>query len=452
MDMPLRSLVFSSDTGTARMLGQALAELGMQVEHCPEIFGAVEQLTLQSFDVLVVDWNDEPEASFLLRAARDLKSNEPPFPVAVVEAQASVNEALRAGANQVLVKNHAPANLVQFHDFDRGFVETAGNARPNAPTGDPARGLRKSDASEEISHNQRVTRLATLSFAGYAALSDRRRPRSLRQPSLAVRAPGRIYRSALVFAATAAIFASMWQLRAFARPGFGSGIRAAISISTEQVRGRMSLLAADWQKSEANEDVAEASLPEQIFVTRDRVRPQWPAAKPSPVPPALAIAPPPATPLATTGAAAPPQSVAAEDAASAYSVVVPDSLKHAPQLPSARTVVASLTPTLLGALEPVLIPEEVSRKLLLQKIQPSYPAQALRAGLQGSVVLRAWIGRDGKIRDLKLMQGYLVLGRAAFEAVKQWRYQPYYLNGQAMETETLITVDFAPASLAQRNN
>jgi periplasmic protein TonB len=112
--------------------------------------------------------------------------------------------------------------------------------------------------------------------------------------------------------------------------------------------------------------------------------------------------------------------------------------------------VANLTPTLLGALEPVLIPEEVSRKLLLQKIQPNYPEQALRAGLQGPVVLQAWIGRDGKIRDLKLVRGYMVLGRAAFDAVRQWRFQPYYRNGHPMETETYITVNFTPDAPAEQ--
>jgi periplasmic protein TonB len=80
--------------------------------------------------------------------------------------------------------------------------------------------------------------------------------------------------------------------------------------------------------------------------------------------------------------------------------------------------------------------------LLLQKVQPSYPEQARRAGLQGSVVLRAWIGRDGTIRDVKLIRGSLLLGQAAYQAVRQWRYQPYMLNGRAVEAQTYVTVDF----------
>jgi len=103
---------------------------------------------------------------------------------------------------------------------------------------------------------------------------------------------------------------------------------------------------------------------------------------------------------------------------------------------------AKSMPSLLGELEPVTLSEDSSEALLLQKVQPSYPAQALRAGLQGAVVLQASIARDGSIRDLKLVQGSLLLGQAAYKAVKQWRYKPYLMNGKAMEAQTFVTVDF----------
>ncbi|PYX00907.1 MAG: hypothetical protein DMG86_11410 [Acidobacteria bacterium] len=98
--------------------------------------------------------------------------------------------------------------------------------------------------------------------------------------------------------------------------------------------------------------------------------------------------------------------------------------------------------SLLGGLEPVSVSEELSAALLLDRVQPSYPQQALRAGLQGPVVLQAWIARDGTIRELKLIRGSLLLGQAAYEAVKQWRYKPYLRNGHAVEAQTYVTVDF----------
>jgi protein TonB len=90
----------------------------------------------------------------------------------------------------------------------------------------------------------------------------------------------------------------------------------------------------------------------------------------------------------------------------------------------------------------VNLPEDLSRAMLLQKVTPGYPEQALKAGLQGAVILQAWIGRDGNIRDLKLVDGSLLLGQAAVQAVKQWRYKPCLRNGVAVEAETYVTVNF----------
>ena len=104
--------------------------------------------------------------------------------------------------------------------------------------------------------------------------------------------------------------------------------------------------------------------------------------------------------------------------------------------------VARIAPSLLAALEPVSLSEDISRRLLLQKVLPSYPEQAVKARLQGPVVLQAWIGRDGTIQDLKLVRGSFLLGQAAYRAVKKWRYQPYLVNGRAVEAETFVTVDF----------
>jgi protein TonB len=93
-------------------------------------------------------------------------------------------------------------------------------------------------------------------------------------------------------------------------------------------------------------------------------------------------------------------------------------------------------------LEPVLLTEEAARDLLVQQVLPAYPESALRAHVEGAVVLQAWVGKDGVIRDVKVIRGPLLLGRAAFEAVKQWRYKPYYLNGQAVEVLTMVTLRF----------
>ena len=79
---------------------------------------------------------------------------------------------------------------------------------------------------------------------------------------------------------------------------------------------------------------------------------------------------------------------------------------------------------------------------LLQKIQPIYPEPAKRLRIQGDVVLTALIARDGGIEGLKAISGHPMLIPAALEAVRQWRYKPYILNGSATEVETTIKVTF----------
>jgi len=76
-------------------------------------------------------------------------------------------------------------------------------------------------------------------------------------------------------------------------------------------------------------------------------------------------------------------------------------------------------------------------------VEPIYPSDAKAAGIQGSVVLDAVIGKDGMISSLKLVSGPPELTKAAWEAVKQWTYKPYLLNGDPIAVETTITVTFA---------
>jgi protein TonB len=90
----------------------------------------------------------------------------------------------------------------------------------------------------------------------------------------------------------------------------------------------------------------------------------------------------------------------------------------------------------------VRISQGVTSGLLIHKVQPPYPTLAKSARIQGDVVLKAVIDREGNIQDLQLVSGHPMLVPAAIEAVKQWHYRPYLLNGQPVEIETTITVIF----------
>ena len=77
------SLLFSSDEESSRRVVQALSELELEIEPCPDVFTAVEWLTSRSFDVIVADWDSGPEAAFLLKNARELKLNKAAFTLAI---------------------------------------------------------------------------------------------------------------------------------------------------------------------------------------------------------------------------------------------------------------------------------------------------------------------------------------------------------------------------------
>jgi len=90
----------------------------------------------------------------------------------------------------------------------------------------------------------------------------------------------------------------------------------------------------------------------------------------------------------------------------------------------------------------VRVSQGVTQGLLIRKVQPAYPPLARQARIQGTVLLQAEISKDGQIENLRLISGHPMLAPAAIEAVKQWRYKPYILNGEPVEVETQITVNF----------
>ena len=96
----------------------------------------------------------------------------------------------------------------------------------------------------------------------------------------------------------------------------------------------------------------------------------------------------------------------------------------------------------VAAPQHVRISQGVSQGLIAKRVTPVYPQQALQMRVQGSVLLDAKIGKDGSIVSVKRVSGDGVLARAATDAVKQWKYKPYYLNGEPVEIDTEITVNF----------
>ncbi len=100
--------------------------------------------------------------------------------------------------------------------------------------------------------------------------------------------------------------------------------------------------------------------------------------------------------------------------------------------PDVRQAVRSVTRVSKGVMEGMLV----------RRVDPVYPAIARAIRLSGTVVLEATISRAGTIENLRAASGPPLLQQAALDAVKQWRYRPYLLNGEPVEVETTVNVEF----------
>jgi TonB family protein len=128
--MSYQALLFCPDEKTARVVTQVLTDLEFSVEACSEPFAAVKKLMAQHFDAIVVDCDNEQNATLLFKSARNSGSNQSALAVAVVEGQSGVAKAFRIGANLVLTK---PINVEQSKGtlrVARGLLRKADSSKP----------------------------------------------------------------------------------------------------------------------------------------------------------------------------------------------------------------------------------------------------------------------------------------------------------------------------------
>ena len=123
--------------------------------------------------------------------------------------------------------------------------------------------------------------------------------------------------------------------------------------------------------------------------------------------------------------------------------------QEAPPPPADTTggVVGGVPGGVAGGVEPtpvkrMRIASRVAEANLIHDVAPQYPPEAGRARIEGAVVLMAVIGKDGSVQDVRVESGLPMLAQAAIDAVKQWRYRPYLLNGEPVEVDSRITINF----------
>jgi TonB family protein len=456
--MAFRALLFSKSPETNAAMTAACKRAEMRAEVCSDIFTAIEKGKTKTFSCVIADWADQPEASFLLKRARESAPNRKTVAIAIVDHDPTPAE-LRDNrldfliyrpispeeAHAVLgqacermepVRAEDAAELSGGDDDANGEGASAvspGAAAPEQDAPEPndqdaAAGFPEANAEEGNGDNE------------IATVEEEDGPRK-RHYAAGFRAA-----CAVLLALTAAFY--LWQARAplaylaRTREGRVRVLRESAMALIDKKLGSALPTASDappdayYSRSPANSN-AQTAPPEVIAAesTLPEARQSLPKAADLPLP----------VPVFESQEAAP---VRRERAA------IPESMRNS--APMARPEVVTVNPAQMMPVsapqpqapiqpfsEPVAVSEEAARALLVHAVNPVYPPEALAQKLHGSVVLQAVVGRDGGIEDLKLLRGNFVLGRAAIAAVKQWRFQPYNVSGHAASTQTTITVDFS---------
>jgi periplasmic protein TonB len=580
--MGYQALLFCPDEKLARVISQVFSELDFAVETVQEPFAAVKKLMAQRYDAVVVDCENEANASLLFKSARNSSSNQSSLAIAVVEGQAGVAKAYRIGANLVLTKpinvEQAKGTLRVARGLLRKNADAAGAASPSKTAAPvfagssfqpPNRNLEPmapppshselpqfeapqpamkplafsaaspaafpamtGSASAEVEDNPAVDSVPEAAAveaqqpasAGVAATGlagdDASKSEAVKNETTktAARLAPKSLSSAFAFApGSAAAPALARELKALPAPAkarenefvqfeaaspsptaaatFGSASAsdapsfAGLSEEDSKGSGRgkkfliaavviVALAALGWKLGKFATNLA----PQHVSAPQSLGQP---APAPAPLPaavtasstsapdrassttqtatPKTAAAALPGKPLA--GAANPP--VIRISAAPEPAVKKPDAPplrvksnaeathgeESAPQLTGPLAVASANDSNLNGLMaaspnlpKPTLatlrISQGVSQGLLIKRVQPKYPQAALAAHAQGAVQIQASINKEGSVVNLKVLSGDPVLAHAALEAVRQWRYKPYYLDGQPVEIETQITINF----------
>lgn len=451
------SLLFSSDEETSHRMVQALSGLELEIERCPDVFTAIEWLTSRSFDVIVADWDSGPEAAFLLKNARDLKLNKAAFTLALTSGMSKPTDEENL-PDLILTKPLIPDQVkyaVLSNDRFLGCMKTwiargdFAQAQPatfGAVTSD--RNIEQRTSLDQPSPIFPATRsVQPPPTPGYFrsetsaplhltfATLDRGLFRSMNRQEDATPGSRRVKRYRLnrfLWGSVLTVaFVSVGYI--FGQPLRIQSVYASVAAVYKQA---LEMRSSKPQASESDTDADSLAL--TLGAGSQRARLGRSRGRGASVEPGLLTDQVPESSAETLQA-----DLDQNRLATASRIQIPESLRTPlPEPTEFQPVSLRRSPSLLSQVEPVNLPEDLSQALLLQKVTPSYPEQALKAGLQGAVVLQAWIGKDGNIRDLKLIDGSLLLGQAAVKAVKQWRYKPYVRNGVAVEAQTYVTVNF----------
>lgn len=460
--MALRALLFSKSPEPAELLAGVFKESGIRAEVCSDIFTAIEKGTKQNFSCLIVDWSDQPEATFLLKRARESAANGNAVAIAIVDNEPAPGE-LRENRLEFLLYRPIAADEARAVLAKACQQMQMQSAALDAELGGSLQQFETAEAPNEPEDPNLVSIAAEApkprggtpqadfldlepeeSTRGDEPAIDEAEPERL-QPAAGFRGFRTVCAAVLALAAVLCLWRARETVLYLAQTHEGRFHVLQESVAALLYTNRSGAQPVSAVITDAQQDAyfartttentnghptlglvwAEASLPEGAV--------RLPKAFDFPLPtPELLHSDPP--PLHVERAQ------------------VPESLRGA--APIGPPVVAAVGPAQIMPVstpvppipqfsEPVHLSEEAARAMLVHNVDPVYPPEAVAQKLQGPVVLQAMIGRDGSVEDLKMVRGYFVLGRAAIAAVKQWRFQPYNVNGHPAETQTILTITFS---------
>jgi TonB family protein len=474
-----------SDAKAIEAITQVLGELEISVETIPDPTVAAKRLVNQRFDPILVDCDNVPDATLVLDSARKSSANQSSMTVAIVDGKAGVPTAFRLGARLVMTK---PVSL-------EGAKSTLRNAlamqRREAHDGRPSVVAAVRDSAATITLKQDASLDQTMVDPTQQAVVS--------EPSAPVAPPPS---NNMKPSATAEIAPSV-PVAPVKAPRSAEPATHAIPLSLSKTEGGL-IEAEDVAVNRRDErPTTRGSVAAPSFSTLD-----GPPRKTSPYvvtgifmilitvgiyaaftmlhpfhnlllsqyenlhalvagTPAKSTVPLQGQPVTATAASASAQPLNAAATAPSSTTTSPSSntiadgfapSQSAPtsgfkgDLAKTNAAPAVLLPTSAtdhrGSKDngPVVLTEEVADAHVSYRVRPVYPYAARRKGVEGAVVLLASVNADGSVDSVRVISGNTQLAPSAVEAVKQWRYDPYYANGQPVLFQTQVTVQFQASS------
>jgi len=449
--MAFRALLFSKRSETNAAMTAACKSTGIRTEVCSDIFTAIEKGKTQAFSCVITDWADQPEASFLLRRARESAPNRDTVGIAIVDNEPTAAE-MRDNRLDFLIyrpiaADEAEAVLAKAcEQMQPSSAEDAAESsgEDNANRGSSAVSVATEQSQQGPPAGSPEASAAEGDDNGEIATDHEEEEPPERSHAIGFRG---VCAAVLVLTAVFCLWRSRGVIEYLSRTPEGRFRVLRESVAALFYLNQTGALPVGSAGSDAQQDT---------YFSRD-------PANSNAQTPALGVVAPEAT-LTEARIALPkvpdfplPVPVLAHQEAAPIrtaQVAIPESMRSSP--PIERPVVVTVNPAQMMPVsapqpqpaiqpfsEPVAVSEEAARALLVHSVDPVYPAEALAQKLHGPVVLQAVIGRDGGVEDLKIVRGYFILGRAAIAALKQWRFQPYSVSGHAAATQTVITINFS---------